>query len=143
IVVDKDTDAYLKEKNGTKIVNIATPTKKGVSHSKFKDFSVDKNGAVINNKYEDSRSELINDTVEGNKNLKEGVAKVALFDVTGQNKSELKGTIEALSKNDLSVILSNENGITVDGANFINIHNMTLTTSKVKDNDGKLEYSKL
>uniref|UniRef100_UPI0018D219F7 two-partner secretion domain-containing protein n=1 Tax=Oceanivirga salmonicida TaxID=1769291 RepID=UPI0018D219F7 len=50
--------------------------------------------------------------------------------------------IEALSKNDLSVILSNENGITVDGANFINIHNMTLTTSKVKDNDGKLEYSK-
>ncbi|WP_197035208.1 two-partner secretion domain-containing protein, partial [Oceanivirga salmonicida] len=96
IVVDKDTDAYLKEKNGTKIVNIATPTKKGVSHSKFKNFSVDKNGAVINNKYEDSRSELIKDTVEGNKNLKEGVAKVALFDVTGQNKSELKGTIEAL-----------------------------------------------
>ncbi|WP_156286551.1 two-partner secretion domain-containing protein, partial [Oceanivirga salmonicida] len=47
IVVDNDTDAYLKEKNGTKIVNIATPTKKGVSHSKFKNFSVDKNGAVI------------------------------------------------------------------------------------------------
>lgn len=121
IVPDGKTNVYVEtSSSGTPIVNISTPSSKGISHSTFKNFSTDNHGVIINN---DKTT---------NKNIKQNEAKVALLDVTGTSKSVLQGIIKANSKEKLNVILSNENGITLDGTKFINIHNMTLTTSKVK-----------
>ncbi|WP_156447597.1 two-partner secretion domain-containing protein, partial [Streptobacillus felis] len=61
----------------------------------------------------------------------------------GLEESKLKGILEALSKDKLDVILSNPNGITLDGASFLNIHNMALTTSKpIIENEEIKGYNK-
>ncbi|NYV28230.1 filamentous hemagglutinin N-terminal domain-containing protein, partial [Streptobacillus felis] len=130
ITVDGKTNVYVeKSNNGVDIINISTPSPKGVSHSTFKEFNVSEKGAVINNAKNIARSRIAG-LINGNNNIKDTRAKLALLDVTGLEESKLKGILEALSKDKLDVILSNPNGITLDGASFLNIHNMALTTSK-------------
>ena len=142
ITVDGKTNVYVeKSLNGVDIINIATPSEKGISHSTFKEFNVSEKGAVINNAKNIARSHIAG-LINGNKNILDKRAKLALLDVTGTKESKLKGILEALSKEKLDVILSNPNGITLDGASFFNIHNMSLTTSKVNIEDDKLSYSK-
>ncbi|WP_156300427.1 filamentous hemagglutinin N-terminal domain-containing protein [Streptobacillus canis] len=143
ITVDGNTNVYIeKSNNGIDIINISTPSPKGVSHSTFKDFNVSEKGAVINNAKNIARSHIAG-LINGNNNIKETRAKLALLDVTGTEESKLKGILEALSKDKLDVILSNPNGITLDGASFLNIHNMSLTTGKVNiDEDNKINYLK-
>ncbi|WP_067320659.1 two-partner secretion domain-containing protein [Streptobacillus felis] len=130
ITVDGKTNVYVEKSNsGVDIINISTPSPKGVSHSTFKEFNVSEKGAVINNAKNIARSRIAG-LINGNNNIKETRAKLALLDVKGLEESKLKGILEALSKDKLDVILSNPNGITLDGASFLNIHNMALTTSK-------------
>ena len=143
ITVDGSTNVYVeKSNNGIDIINISTPSPKGISHSTFKEFNVSEKGAVINNAKNIARSHIAG-LINGNNNIKETRAKLALLDVTGIEESKLKGILEALSKDKLDVILSNPNGITLDGASFLNIHNMSLTTSKVNiDENNKVSYLK-
>ena len=143
ITVDGNTNVYVeKSNNGIDIINISTPSPKGISHSTFKEFNVSEKGAVINNAKNIARSHIAG-LINGNNNIKETRAKLALLDVTGIEESKLKGILEALSKDKLDVILSNPNGITLDGASFLNIHNMSLTTSKVNiDESNKVSYLK-
>ena len=143
ITVDGNTNVYVeKSNNGIDIINISTPSPKGISHSTFKEFNVSEKGAVINNAKNIARSHIAG-LINGNNNIKETRAKLALLDVTGIEESKLKGILEALSKDKLDVILSNPNGITLDGASFLNIHNMSLTTSKVNiDENNKVSYLK-
>lgn len=50
ITPDDKTNVYVeKSNNGVDIINISTPSNKGVSDSTFTDLSIDKTGAVINN----------------------------------------------------------------------------------------------
>ncbi|WP_156300411.1 two-partner secretion domain-containing protein [Streptobacillus canis] len=138
ITVDGNTNVYIeKSNNGIDIINISTPSPKGVSHSTFKDFNVSEKGAVINNAKNIARSHIAG-LINGNNNIKETRVKLALLDVTGTKESKLKGILEALSKDKLDVILSNPNGITLDGASFLNIHNMSLMTSRPIIEDGKV-----
>ncbi|WP_156447614.1 filamentous hemagglutinin N-terminal domain-containing protein, partial [Streptobacillus felis] len=143
ITVDGKTNVYVeKSNNGVDIINISTPSPKGVSHSTFKEFNVSEKGAVINNAKNIARSRIAG-LINGNNNIKDTRAKLALLDVTGLEESKLKGILEALSKDKLDVILSNPNGITLDGASFLNIHNMALTTGKVDiDENSNVTYSK-
>ncbi|BBM46512.1 putative septum site-determining protein MinC (plasmid) [Leptotrichia trevisanii] len=56
--------------------------------------------------------------------------------VNGANRSQIEGYIEALSRQKVNVILSNENGIYLNGAGTINIKNFIPTTGRVKLKDG-------
>ncbi|WP_067143281.1 filamentous hemagglutinin N-terminal domain-containing protein [Oceanivirga salmonicida] len=139
ITPDGKTNVYVeKSNNGTEVINISTPSDKGVSDSTFDKFNVDKKGAVINNSSSIARSHIAG-VVRPNENITKNPAKLALLRVTSTNKSEIKGVLEALSNDDLDVVLSNKNGITLDGAKFLNIHDMTLTTGEVTLKNGNVD----
>ena len=57
--------------------------------------------------------------------------------MTGSSSSYLDGPIEIAGKK-ADFILANENGISVNGAGFINTNGVTLTTGKVNNNNGNL-----
>ena len=138
ITPDGKTNVYVeKSNNGVEIINISTPSEKGVSDSTFTNLSIDKTGAVINNATGIGRSHIAG-IINPNKNLKDP-AKLALLRVTSTNKTEIKGVLEALTKDNLDVIVANKNGITLDGAKFLNIHDMTLTTGEVILKNGDID----
>ena len=138
ITPDGKTNVYVeKSNNGVEIINISTPSEKGVSDSTFTDLSIDKTGAVINNATGIGRSHIAG-IINPNKNLKDP-ARLALLRVTSTNKTEIKGVLEALTKDNLDVIVANKNGITLDGAKFLNIHDMTLTTGEVILKNGDID----
>ncbi|WP_064581352.1 filamentous hemagglutinin N-terminal domain-containing protein [Streptobacillus moniliformis] len=126
IKVDGKSNVYVeKSNNGIDVINISTPSSKGISYSTFTDFNIGEKGAVINNSKNIARSRIAG-LINGNKNIKEKRAKLALLDVTGVKESRLSGILEALSKDRLDVILSNPNGITLDGASFLNCYKIKI-----------------
>ena len=128
-----------KSQTGIPIVNIATPNHRGVSVNNFLEYNVGKEGQVLNNADNVGRSHLAG-LINSNPNLgPHQAANLAVIQVNGANRSDIEGYIEALSREKLNVILSNENGIYLNGAGTINIKNFTATTGKVNFVDGNVK----
>lgn len=124
--------------NGTDVINIVNPDKNGVSHNKFIDFSVGKdNGVIFNNSKEHGVSK-IGGYLTKNPNLEKNATTI-LNEVTGNKASNINGSIEIFGKK-ADFILANENGITLNGANFINTNGVTLTTGEVRQNDTNINF---
>ncbi|NYV27654.1 hypothetical protein HP397_02275 [Streptobacillus felis] len=88
MTVDGKTNVYVEKSNsGVEIINISTPSPKGVSHSTFKEFNVSEKGAVINNAKNIARSRIAG-LINGNNNIKDTRAKLALLDVTGLEETK-------------------------------------------------------
>ncbi len=131
-IVDREKSPSLsldKTNNGVDLIHLSTPDKNLQSHNVFKHFNVDKKGAILNNS-----NALINSKLGGmippNPNYAPNapLAKEILLEVSGNTKSSLLGYLEiAGGKADL--ILSNPNGIYLNGAGFINTHNLLLNTT--------------
>ena len=122
--------------NGVPIVNISTPNARGISVNDFLEYNVGKMGQVINNSDNVGRSHLAG-LINGNPNFGANqAANLIVMQVNGANRSNVEGYIEALSRQRVNVILSNENGIFLNGAGTINIKNFIPTTGKVKLKDG-------
>jgi len=119
--------------NGVPVVNIATPNAKGLSHNKFTDYNVDPQGLILNN-----ASEKLQAYINGNSNLNGRAAQVILNEVTGSNRSELKGYTEVAGSS-AHVIVANPHGISCDGCGFINTPKATLTTAVPVIKDGQLK----
>ena len=121
---------------GIPIVNISTPNSRGVSVNDFLEYNVDKKGQVLNNADNVGRSHLAG-LINSNPNLAPNqAAGLIVLQVNGANRSDIEGYIEALSREKVNVILSNQNGIYFDGAGTINIKNFTATTGKVNLQNG-------
>ena len=121
---------------GIPIVNISTPNSRGVSVNDFLEYNVDKKGQVLNNADNVGRSHLAG-LINSNPNLAPNqAAGLIVLQVNGANRSNIEGYIEALSREKVNVILSNQNGIYFDGAGTINIKNFTATTGKVNLQNG-------
>ncbi|KZP79641.1 hemagglutination protein [Enterobacter roggenkampii] len=128
--------------NGTPVVNITDPNAKGVSHNKFDQFNVDKNGLIFNNSMQDGVSKIGGYTVK-NAQL-EHEAKAIISEVTGAQASYINGTMEVFGRK-ADVIVANQNGISVNGATTINANSLTLSTGKVQmkeDGNYKLAVEK-
>ena len=122
--------------NGTPIINISTPNNRGVSINEFLEYNVGHEGQVLNNADNLGRSHLAG-LINANPNLGPNqAANLILLQVNGANRSQIEGYIEALSRDKVNVILSNENGIYLNGAGTINIRNFIPTTGRVKLKDG-------
>ncbi|MFQ1018926.1 filamentous hemagglutinin N-terminal domain-containing protein [Gilliamella sp. CG13] len=121
--------------NGVTQIDIATPTKGGVSHNKYTQFDVSKNGVILNNSRDGSKTQLAGD-INGNASLQNS-AKVILNEVNSQNISQLNGYIEVAGQK-AQVIIANPAGITCNGCGFINADRATLTTGKALMKDGQL-----
>lgn len=112
---------------GTVVVNINNPQGPGgLSHNKFTDLQVGKEGIVFNNSQNAINTQLAG-SISGNSNLTNGPAGIILNEVTGSNPSALNGMLEIAGQN-ASLIIANPNGINAAGVGFINTNRAVLTT---------------
>ena len=119
--------------SGIPLVNIAAPSAGGVSRNDYERFNVPEKGAVLNNSYTLSKTELAG-FVQGNANMAGGPAKIILNQVTSGHPTTMNGFLEVAGTK-ADVVIANPNGITVNGGGFINTGRAILTT-------GKPEYSR-
>ena len=123
----------LETASGIPLVNIAAPSAGGVSRNDYERFNVPEKGAVLNNSYTLSKTELAG-FVQGNANMAGGPAKIILNQVTSGHPTTMNGFLEVAGTK-ADVVIANPNGITVNGGGFINTGRAILTT-------GKPEYSR-
>ena len=114
--------------NGIPLVNITAPSSGGVSRNEYETFNVPDKGAILNNSYTLSKTELAG-YVPGNNNMAERPAKIIVNEVTGTGSTSMDGFLE-VAGNRADVVIANPNGITVNGGGFINTGRAILTTGK-------------
>ncbi|MDC6108491.1 hemagglutinin repeat-containing protein [Serratia rubidaea] len=125
--------------NGLPQINITAPNQAGVSHNKYKQFDVDRQGAILNNSATMTSTQL-GGMIQGNPNLNPNgaPARVILNEVNSNNPSQLRGFLEVAGGR-AQVIVANPAGIVCNGCGTINAGRMTLTTGKPQLNaDGSL-----
>jgi filamentous hemagglutinin len=123
--------------NGVPLVNIQTPSSKGVSRNTYSQFDVNQQGAILNNAQTNTPTQL-GGYVQGNPNLANGTARVILNEVNSSNPSLLHGYVE-VAGNRAQVVIANPSGISCDGCGVINASRVTLTTGTPVMNGGNLE----
>lgn len=124
--------------NGIPLVNISAPTAGGVSRNDYERFNIPTKGAILNNSYTLSKTELAG-YVQGNANMAQGPAKIIVNQVTSGNPTTMNGFLE-IAGHKADVIIANPNGITVNGGGFINTARAILTTGKPEyDNKERLK----
>ena len=124
--------------NQIPLVNVTAPTNGGVSMNKYDQFNVEKQGAILNNSYVTSKTELAG-YVQGNSNMVKGTAKVIVNQVTSDTPTSMNGYLEVAGQK-ASVVVANPNGITVNGGGFLNTEHAVLTTGRPElDGAGHLQ----
>ena len=124
--------------NGIPLVNITAPSSGGVSRNEYEMFNVPDKGAILNNSYTLSKTELAG-YVQGNNNMAERPAKIIVNEVTGAGPTSMDGFLE-VAGNRADVVIANPNGITVNGGGFINTGKAFLTTGEpVYDGEDHLQ----
>lgn len=141
IIADKSAPKYqqaviLQTANGLPQVNIQTPSPQGVSVNRFKQFDVDKKGAILNNSRSDTQTQL-GGWIQGNPYLIRGEARVIVNQINNGNPSLLNGYIEVGGKR-AEVVVANPSGIRVNGGGLINAASVTLTSGVPVLNNGNL-----
>lgn len=74
--------------NGIPLVNITAPSSGGVSRNEYEMFNVPDKGAILNNSYTLSKTELAG-YVPGNNNMAERPAKIIVNEVTGTGSTSM------------------------------------------------------
>lgn len=124
--------------NQIPLVNVTAPTNGGVSMNKYDRFNVEKQGAILNNSYVTSKTELAG-YVQGNSNMMNGTAKVIVNQVTSDTPTSMNGYLEVAGQK-ASVVVANPNGITVNSGGFLNTEHAVLTTGRPElDGAGNLQ----
>ena len=122
--------------NGVPLVQIAPPTDRGVSHNRYSAFNVSRQGLILNNSRATAQTQL-GGFVPGNPNLRNGEARIILNEVTGAQRSSLRGYTEVAGRA-AEVVIANPYGITCNGCGFINTPRATLTTGRPELTNGAL-----
>ena len=124
--------------NDVPIVYISAPDDNGLSQNKFTDYNVGSDGVIINNSVVDGTSQLAG-YILGNDNFSDATAERILFDVTGKNISRLEG-IQEIFGSSATFMLSNPNGLYINGYGFINTNRVRLTTGVPSWSNNQLQF---
>jgi filamentous hemagglutinin len=112
---------------GVPAVNIAAPNANGVSVNSYQAFDVGAAGLVLNNSVV-AGTPLLGGTLAANPNLSGRTAALIINQVTSTGPaSALLGPLEVFG-NSAAVVVSNPNGISVNGLALTNIPGLVLTT---------------
>ncbi|MFM0465503.1 filamentous hemagglutinin N-terminal domain-containing protein, partial [Paraburkholderia sediminicola] len=114
---------------GVPVISIVAPNAQGLSVNQFQSLSVDGSGLIFNNSLSAGTS-LIGGQVGANPNLGGRTASTILAQVTStgtQYRSVLAGPVEIFGS-PASLIISNPNGVSVNGLGVTNASNLVLTT---------------
>lgn len=115
--------------NHVEQVQIVHPDGNGVSHNQYSTFNVNQSGAILNNSVTTTQT-VQGGQIGGNPNLQGGnAAHVIVNEVTSTKPSRLNGNLEVAGQR-ADVVVSNPNGIQVNGFGFLNTNRGTLTTGK-------------
>lgn len=136
VEVDHSQATALNVENikGVPVVSIENPNQVGVSDNRFKNFSTT-TGVVFKNNTIQVDSSVLKQKLAANPNLKKA-ASVILAQVTGNNKSVIRGTLEILG-NKADLLIINPNGIELNGVNLVNTRDFTAATAEVNANNYK------
>ena len=115
--------------SGVPLVQIARPDGGDVSVNRYEAFSVPERGAILNNAFLFSNTQLAG-YIEGNPNLSGGPARIIVNEVMSDRPSELRGFLEVAGTK-ADVIIANPNGIYADGAGFLNASRAILAAGHV------------
>lgn len=126
----------LQNQGGVPIVNIVAPNTAGLSHNQFLDYNVDRQGVVLNNALQAGQSQLAGQ-LAANPQFHGQAASVILNEVIGRNASALNGAQEIFGRK-ADYVLANPNGISVNGARFINAPNASLAVGRPELDKGLL-----
>ena len=140
LVVDGSQTTLDKARNDVPVINIASPSESGLSHNKFKQYNVGTEGLILNNATAPVDTQL-GGYIYGNENLT-GSASVILNEVTSAQRTTLGGYTE-IAGPAADLVIANPNGLTINGAGFINTSNITLTTGVPQMNNGALDSLKI
>ncbi|WP_275370551.1 filamentous hemagglutinin N-terminal domain-containing protein [Xenorhabdus bovienii] len=121
--------------NNIPVVDIATPNLSRVSHNVYKEFNVGEQGLVFNNSLESTTSQLAGQ-LNKNPNLRNRSATLINNEVVGGNPSQLKGLIE-VAGDAANVMITNPNGVSINGLSFKNINDININTGNLKFNKRK------
>ena len=136
IVVKSGTTSMSKSSQGIDVVNIANPNS-GNSVNTFSSFDVGTNNGVILNNSKTQSTSKIGGTVEANKNL-QNQANLITVDVQSKAISKINGQVEVVGQR-ADVIIANENGLSINGAGFINTNGVSAVAGKVNDRKARIE----
>ncbi|WP_143706496.1 filamentous hemagglutinin N-terminal domain-containing protein, partial [Xenorhabdus innexi] len=127
----------LETANGLPQINIQTPNAQGLSHNQYSQFDVGTRGAILNNSYKNTQTNLAG-MVTANPWLAKGEAKIILNEINSGNTSRLEGFLEVAGGR-AHVVIANPAGITCSGCGFINAHKATLAAGKAITENGQLK----
>ena len=131
---------YVAPNGRTTVVDINSASGSGLSHNLFTQFNVNSAGLVLNNANTKGSAITVNTQLAGellvNMQL-DKQATVILNEVVGGGRSGLNGFTEVAGQK-AKVIIANPNGISVNGAGFINTSAVTLTTGSPQVSGGRL-----
>ncbi|MGB6129494.1 MAG: filamentous hemagglutinin N-terminal domain-containing protein, partial [Psychrilyobacter sp.] len=125
-----------KTKNGIDQIDIVNP-KNGTSHNKFLEYNVNQRGVILNNSKGLIKTNLAG-FIDGNANLTNN-ADLIITEITGTNRSDIEGFTEIAGQR-ADYVLANPNGVSLNGAGFINTDRVTISTGEIiNDNNLMLQ----
>ncbi|MFI8384585.1 hemagglutinin repeat-containing protein [Pseudomonas sp. NPDC079086] len=127
----------IHNQQGVPVINIVAPNASGLSHNQFLDFNVDRQGLVLNNALSNGQS-ILAGQLAANPQLQSQAASVILNEVISRNASQINGAQEIFGR-PADYVLANPNGISVNGASFINAPRASLVVGKPELQDGQLQ----